>query len=57
MQQLPPLSELDVQPEADKNYCLLSSLMQDLVTALPLQSAPLPYLYIWKAFDCHCRTI
>lgn len=57
MQQLPSLSELDVQPEADKNCCLLSSLMQDLVTALPLQSAPLPYLYLGKAFNWHRRTI
>lgn len=50
MQQLPSLSELDVQSEADQICSLLSTLGQDLVTALPLQSVSLTCLYVEKAF-------
>lgn len=57
MQQLPSLSELDIQSEADKICSLFSTLMQALVTALLLQSAPLTCLYVGKAFNWHCRTI
>jgi len=56
MQQLPSLSELNVQPEVDKNCCSLSNFMQLLVTALPLQFAPLSYLYLGKTFNWHCRS-
>lgn len=57
MQQLPSLSELDVQSETDQVCSLLSTLRQDLVTALPLHSVPLTCLYVEKAFNWHCRMI
>lgn len=57
MQQLLSLLELNVQPEDDKNCCLLPNPMQDLEPALPLQICSFTLSYLGKAFNWHCRKI